>query len=912
MKDINVKEIINETKKLNLLYIEDNEPARNSTVLMLEEFFNYIDTATNGKDGVNKYKTYYEQNNQYYDLIITDINMPYMNGIDMADEMLKINPNQHIIVVTAFNEQSTTKQLIELGITNYLPKPISYESLLTTLNNTIKQYKKDTDYLLGIEKIKQLNNELDAIVKNFDTYVIASRTDLKGIITYVSKEYEKISGYTKEELIGQPHNIVRHPDMPKRLFKDMWDTISSGNLWTGEIKNLKKDGGFYWVRASVAPYYDNANNHIGYSSIRVDITAHKKVEKLSQSLQDLLNNTDQGFLSFNEYFLCNANYSKECLNIFETDEIASKNIADLLFPVNKDDKQLFVDGISNILSQDDPLTKELLLSLLPKEQVIGSKIINIKYKVINTFTVMLILTDITAQKELEEKIEQQHKIQKMIVQVASNKDEFIKLKTDFEKFLNNLPADIIQIARDLHTFKGMFSQKEMLYIVSAIHKAETIINENKEKLTNSKQIDFVLKKLDLLSILEKDLKIIKYSLGDNFLDTAQLVNIEHIELEYIEDKLLNLLNNKPHYKDDLVEIMQDMVYLTHDRLYDILYQYSSTVEKLAKKLNKKLNPLIIEGDKNILIPKNLKNFTNSLIHLFNNCIDHGIEEPDIRESNNKAINGTIKCSYEQISNILILKISDDGAGIDLSKIMQKAIEQGVYSEETCEHLSEEELLNLIFMDSFSTKDNTTIISGRGIGMNVIKDELDKINGKVTIENHINQGVTFVFTLPLKSINLEKPKKVETDTSKILGSIIKETYKFLQDNTDINIVGQKEVTQCSTYDYISNIKLKNGFNADIIYCFDNKLIKEIANTFIPSGFSDDEVAEMMFELPHEIANTTIGLAISDFPKHLGAIDISPPLHLNQAQVEEKIKQSVSTTIVKIDTSHGVIYCAIIKS
>ncbi|MEA3498295.1 MAG: PAS domain S-box protein [Campylobacterota bacterium] len=112
--------------------------------------------------------------------------------------------------------------------------------------------------------------------------VIYSKTDLKGIITEASDAFCSISGYKKDELIGKPHNIIRHSDMEKSLFKDLWKTIKSGRVWNDEIKNRKKDGDFYWVRISISPQYDNNNNIEGYMAIRQDITAQKRVEELMQ------------------------------------------------------------------------------------------------------------------------------------------------------------------------------------------------------------------------------------------------------------------------------------------------------------------------------------------------------------------------------------------------------------------------------------------------------------------------------------------------------------------------------------------------------------------------------------------------------------------------------------------------------
>ena len=97
--------------------------------------------------------------------------------------------------------------------------------------------------------------------------LIVSRTDPEGIITHVNQSFVDMSGYSKEELLGAPHYILRHPDMPPVAFKGLWDTLARGEKWQGFVKNLRKDGGFYWVKATVIP---NVRNHqvVGYTSVR--------------------------------------------------------------------------------------------------------------------------------------------------------------------------------------------------------------------------------------------------------------------------------------------------------------------------------------------------------------------------------------------------------------------------------------------------------------------------------------------------------------------------------------------------------------------------------------------------------------------------------------------------------------------
>jgi len=113
----------------------------------------------------------------------------------------------------------------------------------------------------------------------FEQGLIVSSTDLKGIITYANRKFCEIAGYTKDELTGKNHNIVRHPDMPKAAFQELWDTIKAGKEWTGIVKNLRKDGRYYWVYSHIAPIETNGDI-TGYSAARRPATATEIAESI--------------------------------------------------------------------------------------------------------------------------------------------------------------------------------------------------------------------------------------------------------------------------------------------------------------------------------------------------------------------------------------------------------------------------------------------------------------------------------------------------------------------------------------------------------------------------------------------------------------------------------------------------------
>ena len=116
---------------------------------------------------------------------------------------------------------------------------------------------------------------------------IVSETDSRGIITYANRKFCEISGYSVNELVGQNHNIVRHPDMPKAAFKQVWRDIQSGKEWHGYIKNLRKDGQYYWVETHISPHRDENGNTTGYIAVRGEVN-RKELEAIKTEYENLL------------------------------------------------------------------------------------------------------------------------------------------------------------------------------------------------------------------------------------------------------------------------------------------------------------------------------------------------------------------------------------------------------------------------------------------------------------------------------------------------------------------------------------------------------------------------------------------------------------------------------------------------
>jgi diguanylate cyclase (GGDEF)-like protein/PAS domain S-box-containing protein len=199
--------------------------------------------------------------------------------------------------------------LILLSILNKAIQNLSTQQTQKILNNYIGiKYEKGFDYslfwkiftffiilifvlLIRNRNINSYNEKIKKYLEMIDNHVLISSTDKDGFITEVSNALCKLTGYTKKELIGQNHNIFRHKDMDKAIFKTMWETILSGKTWNGEIKNIKKDGTVYWINAKITPDFNKYGNIKGFTAIRENITDKKILEKttLTDSLTQIPN-----------------------------------------------------------------------------------------------------------------------------------------------------------------------------------------------------------------------------------------------------------------------------------------------------------------------------------------------------------------------------------------------------------------------------------------------------------------------------------------------------------------------------------------------------------------------------------------------------------------------------------------------
>ena len=208
--------------------------------------------------------------------------------------------------------------------------------------------KDITDSKNKKEQIEQFQRELETRIAQIDTACLVSETDKKGVITFVNDKFCEVAQYSREELIGQPHNVVRHPDMPKSLFKEMWATIGKGGIFRGKIKNQAKDGSGYWVDAMVAPVLGADGKPEKYIGIRYDITEMVRQEEEVKLVKKRLEQAVDSVITINhEKVVQYMNKAAETMFGFSRDEVIGQNVKVLVPMEHRANHDGYVDANIN-------------------------------------------------------------------------------------------------------------------------------------------------------------------------------------------------------------------------------------------------------------------------------------------------------------------------------------------------------------------------------------------------------------------------------------------------------------------------------------------------------------------------------------------------------------------------------------
>ena len=283
---------IEDCKDIKVLYVEDDLSAAKSMMNIFRKFFPNIIHAKDGFEGLEFIK------NNDLDLIVTDINMPKLNGIEMIRKIKDdLNKNIYTIMLTAYSDNDTFLESVKLGVKGYAIKPIVVMEFLETIESAVEV----------INSIKQSK------MQDHYKHIMVSKTDLNGNIFYVNDKFCEVSCFTRDDLLGKKHNLMKYSDMDTDIYTELWNTISKRNIWVGQLKNIKKDGTLYRVDTTICPIVDSNGKIIEYIGLQNDIT---HVTSPLTQMQDLLYTSKKPFLAIlriENYETLEHIYSKDIL-----------------------------------------------------------------------------------------------------------------------------------------------------------------------------------------------------------------------------------------------------------------------------------------------------------------------------------------------------------------------------------------------------------------------------------------------------------------------------------------------------------------------------------------------------------------------------------------------------------------------
>ncbi|ABV67975.1 response regulator receiver:Metal-dependent phosphohydrolase, HD subdomain [Aliarcobacter butzleri RM4018] len=233
------------------------------------------------------------------DLILLDLELEKSNGYDFLIKNKKLileQLNIKVVIITGNISPTIIRDSFRLGVKEIIKKPFMIEELV--LKTDILMNNKDVE-----DEIVYKTHLLNQYKNTVDRSAIVSKTNEKGIITYVNEAFCNISGYSQNELLGKSHNIVRHEDMDSLIFKEMWHTIKIlKQSWSGIVKNKKKDGNPYWVQTIINPILDENGNILEFIGIRTDITEIEKTKEYLKNQFDISQNNFQEVMNLSKLY----------------------------------------------------------------------------------------------------------------------------------------------------------------------------------------------------------------------------------------------------------------------------------------------------------------------------------------------------------------------------------------------------------------------------------------------------------------------------------------------------------------------------------------------------------------------------------------------------------------------------------
>ena len=484
---IRVLKTSDNTAPYRVLLVDDDLPLLGLYTVMLKEAGMIVKAISNPLEGLNALAEFKP------DVVITDVHMQECTGPELVQMIRHSDKWSHVPILFLSGEQNINNQLeaMKLGADDFLTKPVQARKLVMLVTTTAKRSRQN---IKRNNDLKEALRENKYQIETMNQHDIVSITDTSGKIISANDKFCEVSGYRRDELLGQNHRMLKSGLHPDSFYQEIWSTISNGNVWHGTICNLKKNGTEYWVNSTIVPFLDDNGLPYKYVSSRTDVTALRQSQERLNRSQEFANiGTWDWNISTDEVY-----WSERIWPLFGyKKEVTKTTYENFIAAIHPDDKQLVIDAVSNCVEKGARYNIEHRVIwqdgterwVLETGNVVRSK----EGKALHMLGVV---QDITERVVIEQKLEQQKSLLDML---HASTTSFVATG-DISAAMDEMLAVLLKLTGSEYGFTGeiLFDDKGQPYLKT---HAITDISWNKktQKLyTESVENGFEFRNLNTL------------------------------------------------------------------------------------------------------------------------------------------------------------------------------------------------------------------------------------------------------------------------------------------------------------------------------------------------------------------------------------------------------------------------------
>ncbi|MBF0237609.1 MAG: response regulator [SAR324 cluster bacterium] len=739
-------------EKLKILVLDDETDLWETIQDALKREPYELHFAKNGREGLER----------FYEVkpiaVLLDLRMPVMDGFAFLD---KLRPNREdpyfVLVLSGHGDDDDVKAAYQLGAQGFLRKPFNVFELRGILKQNIDLKQTQNHSKQELQRLYQEQLQEAARLKA-EQEISAF---FSSVFYFVLENLEERS---PEEILASIESFLRDEMrldvaviLDSRQQLNTFNTVEKELLLNAEAEGelIFREGGY--LICLIRPLYvliRNPPDDFDQDKLHtfVSTAASRLGFAIAQDSKRIMHEVfEEAVLLINSLGEIEPGFTDICLKLFHIADKGTflQTTPGTLMYGNTPDAEHFQEWLrlcfEGALDFMDMRALQPAEMKSPDHKILEIEMIPIRDKDQSLKFILIKFKDVTALREQQVEIEHQQHVQLATLKVIKNRTAFLNYyRLVMDSFSSQdaiLSVPHTDLIRSLHTAKGMSGVFYLKGIQQKCHDAETLLKLEPTLSPGSSVIELIQSIADWLQdFINKE--VLHWVLGEDdrsfTVDKNWFLHIQRqfqVQTVFTQNRVQHLLRQ-----------------ITFIPLISLFKHFETVLQDLAVARGKSLYPLMINDDSGIFVPpKVLDNLINSMSHLFRNAVDHGIETPETRTMLDKNEMGRIDLHLESDATHLIIRVSDDGQGIDQNKLLKHAVSKNLISAEKATTLNKDEIRHLVFWEGLSTKEEVDLVSGRGVGMSDVRASCRELGGTIDYQTGIGKGTIWTIALPLERI-----------------------------------------------------------------------------------------------------------------------------------------------------------------